>query len=145
MSVSAFNKRLRKVHRERLELLSEWYGRDFASTEVAAHVSSPVPLGQGVRQVMAALESPEKRILRTLREKWTETVGSSIAGLTEPLEWKDGVLFLEVRHSALLGELRPSLELLKNAINSKLADTAKCSELRLTIAGGGRKIRQKRG
>lgn len=144
MSVSAFNKRLRKMHRERLDLLSEWYGRDFASTEVAAHISSPVLLGQGIKRLMSALEAPEKRVLRILREKWPETVGESIAKLTEPLEWKDGVLTLEVRHSALLRELRPSLELLKNAVNSHLSGL-ECSDVKLTIAGGGRKYPTGRG
>ena len=136
--VSPFNRRLRKLHRERLGLLKDWYGEEFAAAEVAAHVSTPVPLGEGVRKLMGALETPERRILRILRDNWDETVGPAISKLAEPLSWNDGTLTVEVRHSALLMELNPSLELLKTAVNAKLTD-AECKEVKLAIAGGGRR------
>lgn len=136
--VSAFNRRLRKLHRERFGLLKEWYGEEFAASEVAAHVSTPVSLGEGVRKLMNGLESPEKRILRILRDHWAETAGPAIARFAEPLSWKDGTLLVEVRHSALLMELQPSLELLKTAVNARLTD-AECEEVKLVIAGGGRR------
>jgi len=145
IKVSAHNRRLRKLHRERFGLLKEWYGSEFAATEVSAHVSTPVSLGEGVRKLMARLESPEARILRILRKDWAETAGPAISKLAEPLSWKDGTLTVEVRHSALLMELKPSLEFLKKAVNAKLAD-AECAEIKLVIAGGGRpRPRSRRG
>lgn len=116
-------------------MLSDWYGGDFAATEIAAHVSTPHPLGDGIRSVMSQLETPEARALRTLREQWPEVAGAWISRMTLPAEWKDGVLVLEVRHSALLRELKPSLELLREAA-SRHSTECPCNEVRLVIAGG---------
>ena len=135
MSVSEENRRLRRLRRERLSLLSDWYGSDFAATEIAAHISSPHPLGNGIRSLMSQLETPEARALRTLRERWPEVAGAWISRITLPAEWKDGVLVLEVRHSALLRELKPSLELLREAVDRHSAECP-CREVRLVIAGG---------
>lgn len=138
MSVSTANKRLKKTRRDRLELLSEWYGREFAATEIAAHVSAPVPLERGVRAVMATLETPERKMLRILREEWSRTVGDDLAKLATPLSWENGLLMLEVRHGALLRELQPSLEFFLAAVRSRFPESD-CREVRLTVSGGGRR------
>lgn len=139
MSVSAPNRRLRRLRRERLSLLNDWYGSEFAATEIAGHFSQPRTLCDGVRAVMARLESPESRVLRKLREIWPSVAGAWISQMAVPAEWRaDGVLILEVRHSALLRELRPSLELIRGAVNRQMPD-AVCSEIRLTIGGGSSK------
>lgn len=134
MSVSAENRRLRRSRKERLSLLSDWYGGDFAATEIAAHISTPRTLGNGIRAVMSQLETPEARALRSLRERWPEVAGAWISRVTLPAEWQDGVLVLEVRHNALLRELRPSLELLREAVDRRF--DCPCREVRLSIAGG---------
>lgn len=128
------NRRLRKLRKNRLSLLNDWYGSDFAATEIAAHISQPHSLQSGVRAVMAQLETPEARALRALRERWPEVAGAWISKLTVPADWRDGVLVLEVRHSALLRELKPSLELLREAIGRRF--DCPCAEVRLSIAGG---------
>ena len=128
------NRRLRKLRKRRLALLTDWYGDNFAATEIAAHISHPHPLQAGVRAVMARLETPEERSLRTLRECWPEVAGAWISRMTVPAEWRDGVLFLEVRHSALLRELKPSLEILREAVARRFE--CPCTEVRLSIAGG---------
>ena len=128
------NRRLRRIRSKRLSLLRDWYGRDFAATEIAAHISQPHSLQEGVRAVMSQLETPEERALRTLRERWPEIAGAWLSRMTVPAEWRDGVLFLEVRHSALLRELRPSLELLREAVVNHF--DCPCTEVRLSIAGG---------
>jgi len=135
MSVSAENRRLRRLRRERLSLLSDWYGGDFASVEIAAHISQPRPLRSGIRAVMDRLETPELRAVRSLRERWPEVAGDWISRITFPSEWKDGVLFLEVRHNALLRELKPSLELLREAV-IRFCPECPCREIRLDISGG---------
>ncbi len=135
MSVSAENRRLRRLRRKRLSLLRDWYGKDFADVEIAAHNSQPRSLQNGIRAVMSGLEDPETRALRSLRERWPEVAGSWISRMTLPSEWHDGILFLEVRHSALLRELKPSLELLREAVNRNTDRL--CREIRLSIAGGG--------
>lgn len=143
MSVSTENRRLRKLRKERLSLLSDWYGSDFAATEIAGHISQPHTLRTGVRAVMAKLETPEARALRALRMRWPEVAGAWISRVTVPAEWRDGVLVLEVRHSALLRELKPSLELLREAIVR--SSDCPCAEVRLAIAGGTAAPKRGRG
>ena len=128
------NRRLRKLRKKRLSLLNDWYGNDFAATEIAAHISQPHPLQSGVRAVMEQLETPEERALRNLREHWPEIAGTWISRMTVPAEWRDGVLVLEVRHNALLRELKPSLEILREAVTRRF--DCPCREVRLSIAGG---------
>jgi len=135
MSVSAENRRLRRMRRERLSLLNGWYGSDFAKAEIAAHISQPHRLQSGVRAVMAQLETPDTRSLRSLRERWPEIAGAWISRITFPFKWNDGVLSLEVRHNALLRELKPSLELLREAVNRGCPEYL-CREIKLVIAGG---------
>ena len=129
------NRQLRKLRKKRLSLLSDWYGSEFAATEIAAHFSQPHPLGGGVRDVMAQLETPEERALRSLREQWPEVAGAWISRMTVPAAWRDGVLFLEVRHNALLRELKPSLEIVREAV-ARRGLGCPCTEVRLSIAGG---------
>ena len=143
MSVAPENRRLRKLRKERLALLNDWYGGDFASTEIAAHISQPHSLKDGVRAVMANLETPEARALRVLRDMWPEVAGEWISRVTLPGELRDGVLVLEVRHSALLRELKPSLELLLEAVNRR--SEYHCSEIKLAVAGGTRAARSSAG
>jgi hypothetical protein len=136
MSVSASNRRLRRLRNERLSLLSDWYGPEFAASEIAGHISQPHLLSDGIRSLMAKLESPESRALRRLREMWPSVAGAWISQMAIPAEWRpDGVLILEVRHSALLRELRPSMELIRGEVNRQISDCV-CSDIKLTIGGG---------
>ena len=114
--------------------MSDWYGEDYAAVEIAAHISQPRSLQSGIRAVMAQLETPEMRALRSLREKWPEVAGAWIGRMTFPGEWHDGILVLEVRHSALLRELKPSLELLREEVSRRF--DCPCREIRLSISGG---------
>ena len=134
MSVSSENRRLRQLRKQRLSLLSDWYGQDYAAAEIAAHLSQPRTLQNGIRAVMAQLETPEMRALRSLRECWTEVAGAWMSRMTFPGEWRDGVLTVEVRHSALLRELKPSLELLREEVARRF--DCPCREIRLSISGG---------
>ena len=136
MSVSPDNLRLRRMRRERLSLLSDWYGPEFAATEIGGHLSRPRSLSSGIRSVMAQLETPEARALRRLREMWPTVVGAWLANMTLPDSWRDGTLVLAVRHSALLRELQQSLELIRDTVNDKLPEVP-CREVRLNISGGG--------
>jgi len=140
MSIDRFNLKLRRKHRERFGLLREWYGDDFAAVEVAEHVSRPVTLQRSIARLMAEVAAPEIMALQKLRMRWPEIAGGDLSRFAHPGAWKDGILTLEVRHSALLRELKPSLELIREAVNRNFPD-AVCSEVVLTIAGGTRKPR----
>lgn len=140
MSIAPFNLRLARKHRERFKLLREWYGDDFAAVEVAGHVSHPVTLRRSIESLMSGLGSPELLALQQLRTQWPEIAGCDFSRFALPCAWKDGVLTLEVRHSALLRELTPSLELVREAVTKRFPDVP-CSKIALTIAGGIRKKR----
>ena len=138
MSVSSTNRRLKKLRGSRLNLLRDWYGKEFAAVEIAAHGTSPVPISRGIQAVMVGLESAETQRLNDLRKMWTTVAGAAFSKMTYPLEWQDGLLVLEVRHSALIRELQPSLELIREAV-SRHFPNAECTAVRLTISGGGRR------
>ena len=140
MSIDRFNLRMRRKHRERFGLLREWYGDDFAAVEVTGHVSQPVTLQRSIEALMATVESPEARALRQLRERWSEIAGKDFARFAVPASWANGILTLEVRHSALLRELAPALDLIRDAVRRNLPEVA-CNEVTLTISGGMRKKR----
>lgn len=133
---SSFNRKLRRLHRRRYGLLRDWYGPDFAETEIAAHVSHPVELSTEVERLIAKLETPERIELRRITEHWQEFCGAAVARMTVPAELtEDGVLLVEVRHSLLLAELRPAMKLVLARINRGIASPL-CREIKLVIAGG---------
>ena len=138
MSIDRFNLHLRRKHRERFGLLREWYGDDFAAVEVAEHVSHPVTLQRSIEELMAGIETPEVMALQRLRMRWPEIAGGAFSRFALPCAWKDGTLTLEVRHSALLRELKPALEIIREAVKRHFPDVA-CTEIVLTISGGTRK------
>ena len=140
MSIDRFNLRLRRKHRERFGLLREWYGDDFAAVEVAEHISHPVTLQRSIEALMAGIEAPEVMALQKLRIKWPEIAGAAFSRFALPCTWKDGILTLEVRHSALLRELKPALEIIREAVKRHFPDV-ECTEIALTISGGTRKNR----
>ena len=140
MSIDRFNLRMYRKHRERFGLLREWYGDDFAAVEVAEHVSHPVTLRRSVEELMAGIEAPEVMALHRLRIKWPEIAGSAFSRFALPCAWKDGILTLEVRHSALLRELKPALEIIREAVKRHFPDVD-CTEIALTISGGTKKTR----
>ena len=140
MSIDRLNLILRRKHRERFGLLREWYGDDFAAVEVAEHVSHPVPLQRSVAELMAGIEVPEVMALQRLRMQWPQIAGGDFSRFALPCAWKAGTLTLEVRHSALLRELQPSLELIRAAVKQHFPGVD-CDEIVLTIAGGTPKKR----
>ena len=132
-----YNRRLRRLHRLRYGLLRDWYGPEFAETEVAAHVSHPVEFRDELEVLVSSLETPERTELRRIVEHWKEFCGAAVAGMTVPGELTaDGVLLVEVRHSLLLSELKPAMRLVLSRINKGIASPL-CREIRLIIAGGG--------
>ena len=50
-------------------------------------------------------------------QSWRKIAGTQLASFTHPAGFQDGVLILEVRHSALIAELTPSLDLIRDRIN----------------------------
>ena len=134
---SSFNRKLRKTRFRRYGLLRDWYGPEFAETEIAAHVSHPVEFSAELERLVSSMETPERTELRRITEHWKEFCGGAVARMTVPAAVTvDGVLLVEVRHSLLLAELKPAMKLVLSRINRGV-ESPLCREVRLVVAGGG--------
>lgn len=131
-------KRAREL-KTRYLLLKNWYGKERAKVEMAAHSPQPVAAAELMENLCADLASPEIGHFVELQAHWKEIIGAGPAvTLAVPAGLTDGVLHLEVRHSALVRELAPSLDLLLSRINAYF-NAEVCREIRLVPAGGTRR------
>lgn len=121
-----------KKRREIYQLLADWYGEERAQSEVAAHTSKPRALGEVLKEVSSELLSSDAADFAKLEMQWEAVAGKTVAKLTKVIGCTDHVVVLGVRHSAMVTELRPSLDLLKNRINQMLGKDF-CREVRLTV------------
>ncbi len=118
----------------RYQLLRDWYGEEFAKGEMVAHTPGLVDINKLIQDECEQLCTPEVSAFIKLESNWSEIVGEQIALYANPVRLSNGVLFLEVRHSALIRELAPSLDLiLARVIDTIGADNCKSIQL---VAGG---------
>ena len=94
-----------RERRKRFGLLSDWYGEDFARTEIAAHTTAAYDLADDMTALLAEVSTRENTAYIDLAANWSSFVGA-FSRLATPGGVKDGVLLLNVRHSALLRELQ---------------------------------------
>ena len=140
MPVSFHSNKLKRHHKQRFALLRDWYGEDIACSEIAAHMPQPMQLSEAVCGELEKLNSPEVLNFVTLSGNWQDICGAALAKMTTPLRLQDGVLELEVRHTALILELKPTMKMLQKRLDQWFG-TPICSEIKLVIAGGGRSRR----
>jgi len=134
-----------KQRRRRFRLLKDWYGTDYASTEMAAHTHQPEAVKEVMDRLLKSIDSPENNLFLQISARWQEIAGPQLSRLTAPQKLEGGCLNLEVRHSALLRELAPSLDLILKRVHSCIPGAdARCREAKLVIAGGGRLLRERR-
>lgn len=119
------------LRRNRFDMLSQWYGKERASNEIAAHTCQPRRIDQLLNEVLQTVQRPENGALIRLRSEWSKIIGKNFSRFCEPHSLRDGVLTLTVRHSALLVELKPSCDLICRQINQVLGEEL-CREVRLT-------------
>ena len=55
-----------------------------------------------------------------LWKRWSEFVGESVAGVSEPVGYRNGILHVWVKNSSWLQQIAFMLEPIKNSINSKI-------------------------
>ena len=129
---------LRKL-RERESLLADWYGREFAETEIAAtgHSPQPVKLETVLDGVLEEFSGADTGNFLKVEKAWQNIAGAQLARFASPDGFRDGVLTLAVRHSALIAELTPSLDLIRDKVNRVLGQDF-CSEVRLVASGASR-------
>lgn len=66
----------------------------------------PMKVGEALKQYLAASQVGERMEEATIVPEWAERVGQRIAAVTTPLRVSRGTLFVAVRSSAWLMELR---------------------------------------
>ncbi len=120
--------------RTRYQLLRGWYGEKRARIEMVAHTPQPVNAGDVIEHLCEGLADPDVANFIALETRWKEIVGAQMAAYARPARLHDGVLCLEVRHSSLLRELQPSLDLFLARIHRIVGPTV-CTSLRLIPAG----------
>ncbi len=121
--------RLRAINRYR-SLLRSWYGDDERAV-LESDKSEPgtVRIGTVIESICAELDNGESAAFITICSKWDDIVGT-MSKFICPGGLKDGVLALEVRHSALIREITPSLDLFKRRISAYIGENV-CREIKL--------------
>ncbi|MBQ7396993.1 MAG: DUF721 domain-containing protein [Lentisphaeria bacterium] len=119
--------------RKRFGLLSDWYGEDFARTEIAAHTSKVHSIGADIDELLGEVVNKENQAYVDLAANW-KTVGGAMAQLATPGGLRDGVLYLEVRHSALLRELHNISEIILPKLAERYGDGV-FKEIKLVCGG----------
>jgi hypothetical protein len=119
-------------------LLRGWYGDERAAVEMTAYTGQPVNAGDIMRELCGKLIDEDVALFITLETKWKEIIPGKLAACASPARFADGVLYLEVRHSALVRELTPSLDLFLARI-AKAVGEGKVREIRLVPSGSLRR------
>ena len=120
--------------RTRYGLLASWYGDERAQVEIAAHTAHPEAIGKLIDTVLLEPESRNKSsAVAALKSKWSSIVGA-FAAFTAPKQLRDGVLTIEVRHSALIVELSPSKDIFLKSINKVSGEI--CRDIIFTVGSG---------
>ena len=117
----------------RRSLLDSWYGSDYAAVEMAAR-GAAAPLGDALDALSEKLFSAETRRTMRLEREWPSIAGEQLAVLAGFGGFADGVLALEVRHSAFLRELRGLEPEIRAKVNAALGGDF-CREVRFEPAG----------
>lgn len=115
--------------RKRFRILSDWYGEEYARTEISAHTQVPHHIALDVDQVFQEVKINETNYYVDLAANWKQIAGA-ISNLATPCGMKDGILYISVRHSALVRELNSVSELLIRQINERYGAEF-CREIRL--------------
>lgn len=118
--------------RKRFGMLSYWYGEEYARTEISAHTGKVHSLKDDINKLLGEITTGESTVYIDLTANW-QTLGGAVAKLTTPGGLRDGVLFLEVRHSALLRELQNISEILLPKLNERFGEGT-IKEIRLISA-----------
>ena len=124
-----------RKRRSLMPLLRDWFGKERASIEMTAYTPGPVNAADVMRELCENLIDEDVSLFITLDTRWKEIIPGKLAACAKPARFADGVLYLEVRHSALVRELTPSLDLFLARI-AKAVGEGKVREIRLVPSGG---------
>ena len=121
-----------KERRVMRNIYNSWYGNDVTGKVFAEHDRKATTLSDALGRVSSEIFSPDLEKFTKIQAIWQEVSGPVIGKLTTPLRVDDNILYLGVRHSMLLRELTPALELVKNNLVAKLGNDI-CSGIKLEV------------
>lgn len=117
------------------QALRDWYGPEFARTEMAAYPGDGQKLASFVDKVMSKMAGQDTLSLMNLKEKWDEVAGLQISKICRPVSIKDQLITVEVDHNLWLRELMgPTKDLLIKNINNACGKDF-CSDIRFIMPG----------
>lgn len=125
------------AERERLKaMLREWYGERDGKLEIVAHDKKIRTLNELNIEFISDAIPDNIQIQIELATRWKEIVSPQFAALAAFSSInEEGILFLEIRHSAFLqDELLKSADILIDRINSKIGKNI-CKEIRFVPSG----------
>ena len=128
-----------KARAVRYGLLEDWYGEEFAGTEMAAHTDAGEPLSDALDRLIGDFGNDEIACYVRLAQNWRSYCGEALEKYLTPAGIRDGVLTLTIPHSGLLSMINPSIELIHAKIRESFGNDF-CKEIR--IISGGRRTRQ---
>ncbi len=88
------------------DMLSEWYGKEFASVEVTNRTEKPVKLADSLEEVIAEYMPEKTGLTVQLQEEWSNIIAPPLNKFTSFGTIKDSTIYIEVSHPAFLLELR---------------------------------------
>lgn len=134
------------AERDRMKaMLREWYGERDGALEIAGH-DKPVRLLNELNEELLQAALPDNINHQIeLSSHWAEIVSPQFAALVNFSSLnEEGILFLEVRHSAFLqDELLKSSDLLISRINEKIGKNI-CKEVRFVPSGRNSNCRNRK-
>lgn len=100
-------------------IFNEWYGKNRADAEIVPYLPKTVNMSDILDKISAKFTSDdESRILR-VKDLWSSLAGAQNAKYSEPIFMKDGIIFVEVRHSLWMSSMSGAV---KKAIIDKIND-----------------------
>ena len=124
----------RKYRKLRRDMLSAWYGEEIARTEIVACSPRPRPIHEVMDELGAQVFQPETLQRIELERAWEKIAGRQLAALTRVGGFRDGILNVEVRHSAFLRELAETADLLRSRVNAAIGGG--CRTIRFIPSSG---------
>ena len=96
---SHFARRPSQKEAERDRVLKAWFGPLRSTGEISSLRSPPRSIDEVLDVVVKGLGIGAAEMVGRIRTKWSETVGRDIAGNTEPIACRNGVLVVEVSNA----------------------------------------------
>lgn len=98
-----------KSNRERRDLedmLSEWYGAEFAADEITCRTNEPSKLSDLLDGVLEKFVTNTTVMTTQLHERFPELLGTPLNKFADLATVKENTAIVEVKHPAFLAELR---------------------------------------